>query len=419
MDIHPAFAQRWLNKVHTGDCVDVMAEMPDASVDLVFADPPYNLQIGAEYGRPTLRRPNNSVVDGVNAAWDKFASFAEYDAFTHSWLREARRVLKPDGAIWVIGAYHNVFRLGAALQDLGFWILNDVMWVKTNPMPNFRGRRLTNAHETMIWAARSEAARHTFNYDAMKSVNDGLQMRSDWVLPVCGGPERLKGPDGRKAHPTQKPEALLYRVVLASTHPGQVVLDPFFGTGTTGAACRRLGRHWIGVEADAEHAALATQRVAQTPSPKDFAMTATPGKRDEPRIPFSALLEAGLIQVGETLSDPLRRHAARVRADGQLITADHRGSIHTVGAAVQGAPSCNGWTFWNVEREGVLCPIDVLRQQVRAAMRNGVDPAAAAKGPTAAPRRPARRATPVTPKKTIGASRIARREENVTYLHPA
>ena len=419
MDIAPAFANRWLNKVHTGDCIAQMAAMPDSCVDLVFADPPYNLQIGAEYGRPVLRRPNDSKVDGVDADWDKFDSFADYDAFSEAWLTQARRILKPDGALWVIGAYHNIFRLGARLQDLGFWILNDVMWVKTNPMPNFRGRRLTNAHETLIWAAKSDRSRHVFNYEAMKSVNDGLQMRSDWVLPVCSGPERLKGKDGKKAHPTQKPEALLYRVILASTHPGQIVLDPFFGTGTTGAACRRLGRHWIGIEAEESHANLARRRIAETPSAKDFEMTATPGKRDEPKVPFSALLEAGLIQVGEVLHDPRRRHAAKVRADGQIISTDHRGSIHSVGAAVQGAASCNGWTYWNVEREGQLCPIDVLRQQIRAAMQGGETPTASAKTPARnrSAKTPARRH--VHTGKAGVQNRIAREDANVTWLHPA
>lgn len=416
MDISPAFANRWLNAVHHGDCVDLMSDMPDASVDLIFADPPYNLQIGPEYGRPELRRPEGGKVAGVDESWDKFAGFAEYDAFTQAWLREARRVLKPNGAIWVIGAYHNVFRLGASLQDLGYWVLNDVLWVKTNPMPNFRGRRFTNAHETLIWAARSKDSRHVFNYEAMKTANDGLQMRSDWRIPICGGAERLKDEEGKKAHPTQKPEALLYRVILASTHPGQVVLDPFFGAGTTGAACRRLGRHWIGLEADESYVALAKKRIAETPSPADYELTATPGKRDEPRVPFATLLETGLIRVGETLYGPNRRWTARVRADGQVIAAEHRGSIHAVGAAVQGAPACNGWTFWNVDREGVLCPIDVLRQQVRASL-DGTSGPTAPPSDGAKPRKKAKRQGPRIA--AAAADRVLRREANVTYLAPA
>src|SRR6185437_8124530 len=225
-----------------GDCLEEMAGLPEASIDLVFADPPYNLQLRGE-----LQRPDQSRVDGVDADWDKFAGFAEYDRFTRDWLGAARRLLKPDGALWVIGTYHNVFRIGAILQDLGFWMLNDVVWRKSNPMPNFRGRRFTNAHETLLWCARGRESKYTFNYEAMKALNDELQMRSDWFIPVCGGPERLKGGDGAKAHPTQKPEALLHRVILASTRPGDTVLDPFFGTGTTGAVAKRLGRGFIGI----------------------------------------------------------------------------------------------------------------------------------------------------------------------------
>jgi modification methylase len=347
------------DRILHGDCLAALASLPAGSVDLVFADPPYNLQLPGD-----LLRPDNSRVDGVEDAWDRFADFAEYDRFTRAWLGECRRVLKPDGGLWVIGTYHNIFRIGAAVQDLGYWILNDVVWRKTNPMPNFRGRRFTNAHETLLWCARAKEARYTFNYEAMKALNDDLQMRSDWLIPLCGGPERLRGGDGKKAHPTQKPEALLHRVLLASTRPGEVVLDPFFGTGTTGAVAKRLGRRFIGIERDAFYVALARARIASVrPAATDEVQLES--KREAPRVPFGSLVERGLLRPGEVLVDAGRRFAARVRADGTLISAEHRGSIHAVGARVQGAPACNGWAFWHVERHGRLVLIDELRQQMR------------------------------------------------------
>jgi modification methylase len=351
------------NRILTGDCVEVMDSLPEASVDLVFADPPYNLQL-----RGDLHRPDNSAVDAVTADWDRFASFESYDAFTRAWLKAARRVLKPDGAIWVIGSYHNIFRVGAALQDEGYWILNDVIWRKTNPMPNFRGKRLTNAHETLIWASRSEGARYVFNYEALKALNDGVQMRSDWTLPLCTGHERLKDAAGDKAHPTQKPEALLHRVLVAATNPGDLVLDPFFGTGTTGAVARRLGRDFLGIERDPGYVALAEARLARVRPYERAALEVTASKRAEPRIPFGVLVERGLLNPGEVLVSP-RGAAAKLRADGTLIAAEHRGSIHQVGAALEGAPSCNGWTYWHFRRDGQLIPIDLLRQQIRAELQ--------------------------------------------------
>jgi modification methylase len=348
------------DQVTVGDCVELMNGLAAGSVDLVFADPPYNLQLAGD-----LLRPNNSRVDGVDDAWDKFTDFATYDDFTRKWLAAARRVLKPDGALWVIGSYHNIYRVGAILQDLGFWILNDIVWRKTNPMPNFRGRRFTNAHETLLWCGRSAESRYTFNYKAMKGLNEELQMRSDWLIPLCGGAERLKGEDGRKAHPTQKPEALLHRVILASTKPGETVLDPFFGTGTTGAVAKRLGRHFIGIERDAEYARLARERCAEV-EPADADLVDAPSERGEKRIPFGTLVERGLIQPGTILFDQRRRFTARVRADGTVISAEARGSIHHVGAEVQGAPACNGWVFWHIEHKGQPVPIDLLRQKIRA-----------------------------------------------------
>jgi modification methylase len=347
-----------VNQVLNGDCVALMDALPAASVDLVFADPPYNLQLAGN-----LLRPNNSRVDGVDDEWDKFADFAAYDEFTRAWLTAARRVLKPDGALWVIGSYHNIYRVGAILQDLGFWILNDIVWRKTNPMPNFRGRRFTNAHETLLWCARSESSRYTFNYRSMKALNEELQMRSDWLIPLCTGAERLKR-NGHKAHPTQKPEALLHRVLLASTKKDDLVLDPFFGTGTTGAVARYLNRRFIGIERDPEYAELARERIAAV-EPAAAELVSAPVERDEPRIPFGSLVERGLLRPGEVLFDARRRWTARIRADGTLISADSRGSIHQVGAQVQGAPACNGWSFWHVERKGQAVPIDLLRQQVR------------------------------------------------------
>ena len=350
-----------LDQVIEGDCVDSMRALPDGCADLVFADPPYNLQLKNE-----LRRPDQSKVDAVDDEWDQFASFADYDRFTREWLTEARRVLKDTGAIWVIGSYHNIFRVGAILQDLGFWILNDVVWRKTNPMPNFRGRRFTNAHETLIWATRNPKQQYTFNYEAMKALNDELQMRSDWTLPICAGNERIKGADGQKAHSTQKPESLLHRVIVSSTKPGDVILDPFFGSGTTGAVAKRLGRHFIGLERDKTYAKVARERIAAVTRAPDDAIEVTRSKRAEPRIPFGWVVERGLLPPGTILHGTQKRHRAKVRADGTLVTADATGSIHQMGAHVQGLDACNGWTFWQFEHNGTLVPIDVLRQQLRA-----------------------------------------------------
>jgi modification methylase len=333
-----------------------MRMVPPASVHCIFADPPYKLLLGGE-----LRRPDESVVDGVDEEWDRFPDFAAYDAFTRAWLAECRRLLRKDGTIWVIGAYHNIFRIGAILQDLGFWILNDIVWRKANPMPNFRGRRFTNAHETLIWAARQRDSRHKFNYQAMKALNDDLQMRSDWFIPLCTGPERLRNQHGLKLHPTQKPEALLHRVLLASTAPGEIVLDPFIGTGTTAAVAKRLHRHFIGIERHPAYVEAAWGRIRAVERASGLGASATPSKREAPRVPFGSLVERGLIPPGTRLVDKHRRVSATVAADGTLVAGERRGSIHQVGAAVQNAPSCNGWHFWHVERDGGLVPIDALR----------------------------------------------------------
>ena len=356
-----ATSANWLDTIIKGDCVAAMEKLPEKSVDLVFADPPYNLQLDGD-----LHRPDQSKVDAVDDAWDQFDSFAAYDAFTRAWLLAARRVLKPTGSIWVIGSYHNIFRVGAAMQDLGFWILNDVVWRKTNPMPNFRGRRFQNAHETMIWASRDQKAKgYTFNYDAMKAANDDLQMRSDWLFPICTGSERLKDDNGDKVHPTQKPEALLARVMLSSSKPGDVVLDPFFGSGTTGAVAKRLGRHFVGVEREQSYIDAATARIEAVEPLRTIDLSVMAGKRAEPRVAFVSLVEAGLIAPGAVLTDSRRRWQASVRADGTLSSGDKSGSIHRLGAMVQGLDACNGWTFWHFEDAGVLKPIDELRAHVR------------------------------------------------------
>ena len=351
-----------VDRIIQDDCVAAMAGLPDGCIDMIFADPPYNLQLGGD-----LFRPEGGRVDAVDDAWDKFACLADYDGFTRAWLAEARRILKPNGTLWVIGSYHNIFRVGAALQDEGFWILNDIIWRKSNPMPNFRGTRFTNAHETLIWASRNEDSRYTFNYRAMKALNDELQMRSDWLIPICAGGERLKE-DGAKAHPTQKPEALLYRVLLACTEPGDVVLDPFFGTGTTGAVARRLGRRWIGIERESRYVRVAEQRIAATLALDESAIKVMASRRTLPKVAFGTLIESGMISPGALLTDVRRRWQARVLADASLESGGHQGSIHKVGAALQNAPSCNGWTFWHLEQAGALAPIDTLRQSYLASL---------------------------------------------------
>lgn len=347
-----------LDQVILGDAVRIMRMLPAASVHCIFADPPYNLQLRGE-----LRRPDDSLVDGVDDDWDRFTDFAAYDAFTREWLEEARRLLRKDGTLWVIGSYHNIFRIGALLQEMGFWILNDVVWRKANPMPNFRGRRFTNAHETLIWAARGRESRYRFNYHAMKALNDDVQMRSDWYFPLCTGPERLRNEHGLKLHPTQKPEALLHRVMVSSTGVGDIVLDPFLGTGTTAAVAKRLGRHFIGIERHPAYVEAALGRVMRVEPLSDAAVTVTAGRREVPRVPFGSIVERGLLAPGTVLMDRTRAMQAVVVADGTVRVGDLQGSIHKVGAAVQSAPSCNGWTFWHFERDGVLVAIDELRRE--------------------------------------------------------
>jgi DNA modification methylase len=355
MDRMPA-----LDSILHGDCVDVLSGFPENSADMIFADPPYNLQLSNE-----LWRPNMTKVDAVDDSWDQFSSFEEYDCFTRAWLTACQRVLKDTGTIWVIGSYHNIFRVGAILQDLGFWILNDVVWVKTNPMPNFRGVRFTNAHETLIWAQKKRGAKYTFNHHVMKALNEDLQMRSDWVLPLCVGKERIRA-NGMKAHATQKPEALLYRVILSSTQRGDVIIDPFFGSGTTGAVAKLLGRHWIGIEQNAEYIRIATERLESVQPASDEALRFSEPRR-QPRVPFGALLEAGLLRPGQVLYFGLHEKArAIVLATGQLRCCERTGSIHQIARWLTGAP-CNGWEHWYYEDEhtGQKKPIGQLRELLR------------------------------------------------------
>ena len=353
------------DRVLIGDCIAEMAKLPAESVDLVFADPPYNLQLQGD-----LKRPDDSRVDAVHDAWDKFSSFSAYDDFTRAWLIACRRVMKPNATLWVIGSYHNIFRVGAMLQDAGFWILNDVVWRKSNPMPNFRGRRFTNAHETLIWAAREPDGRgYMFNYEALKAGNDDVQVRSDWTIALCTGEERLKGANGKKLHPTQKPETLLARVILASSRPDDVVLDPFCGSGTTGAVAKRLGRRFIGIERERAYAAAALARIAAVAPLPARAIAPFMTAREAPRVPFAALIERGLIVPGARLCDAKRKIEALVRADGAVALGEKVGSIHRIGALAQGLEACNGWAFWHVQTSAGLVSIDALRAEIRSQMR--------------------------------------------------
>ena len=356
------------NQILHGDCLDWLTRLPEKSVDMVFADPPYNLQL-----RGDLWRPNMTLVNAVEEAWDQFDSFQHYDEFSEAWLAACRRVLKDDGTLWAIGTYHNIFRLGRIIQDLGYWILNDVLWVKTNPMPNFRGVRFTNAHETLIWASKSDGSKYTFNHHAMKALNEGKQMRSDWHIPICSGVERVKV-GGQKAHPTQKPEALLYRVIMASTQPGDLVLDPFFGMGTTGVVAKKLHRRWIGIEREADYVALAQARIddVQEESYVQEVFDVRDHKRLASRIPFVQLLQQGLLQPGQKLYFRADRgRAAVVRSDGKLVIEGFEGSIHQTGRHLSGGAPCNGWDHWHYERGGELQTIDVLRQKLRDEISGG------------------------------------------------
>jgi modification methylase len=348
----------YLNNIINGNSLEILKKIPDKTFDLVFADPPYNMQIGE-----TLRRPNDSKVKGVDDKWDQFQSFKHYDDFCKAWLIECKRILKDNGSIWVIGSYHNIFRLGYHIQNLNFWILNDVIWRKNNPMPNFKGTRFTNAHETLIWASKSKKSKYKFNYQSLKCFNDDLQMRSDWMLPICSGKERLKK-NGHKVHSTQKPEALLYRIILSTTNKGDSVFDPFLGTGTTAVVAKKLGRKYSGIEKDRQYFSAAKKRLEGVKEIEDNYLDTIQNTKSKPRIPFGSLVEMGILEPGMILFDHKKKYNAKIMADGSIRHKDNEGSIHKVAAKILGAESCNGWTYWYYNIEGSMLPIDNLRQKL-------------------------------------------------------
>ena len=349
---------KFLNKITNGNSLEIIKKIPDKTFDLVFADPPYNLQIGKK-----LKRPDNSKVNGVNDKWDQFKNFNDYDNFCKLWLTESKRVLKDNGSIWVIGTYHNIFRVGYHIQNIGFWILNDVIWKKNNPMPNFRGTRFTNAHETLIWASKNKKSKYTFNYQSLKCLNDDLQMRSDWTLPICSGNERIKK-NGKKVHSTQKPESLLHRILLASTNKDDFVFDPFLGTGTTAVVAKKLGRNYFGIESEKKYFETAKQRLERTIKMEDHYLDTIKNNKSKPRIPFGSLVELGIVKPGMSVFDYKKKVNAKIMADGSIKYQNSEGSIHKVAAKIIGAESCNGWTYWHYNNNGSILPIDDLRQRL-------------------------------------------------------
>ena len=347
------------NKIINGDSLKELKKIPSETFDLIFADPPYNLQLKNE-----LSRPDRSKVKAVDDKWDKFESFKSYDEFTIDWLTECRRILKKNGAIWIIGSYHNIFRVGYIVQDLGFWILNDVIWNKNNPMPNFRGTRFTNAHETLIWASKNEKSKYTFNYQSLKCLNDDLQMRSTWNLPICSGKERLKS-NGVKIHSTQKPESLLHRIILASSNKDDFILDPFLGSGTTAVVSKKLGSNYFGIEKEKNYFDAANKRLKNTKIIENEYLDTLENNRTKPRIPFGSLVEMGLIRPGTKIYDQKKKINAKIMVDGSIKYHQSEGSIHKVAAQIIGAESCNGWTYWHYESGNSLKPIAHLRQRLR------------------------------------------------------
>ena len=348
------------NQILLGNSLEILKKIPDKSVNLVFADPPYNLQL-----KDTLYRPDQTTVEAVTNDWDKFDSYASYDKFCLTWLKECKRVLKDGGALWVIGSYHNILRIGTCIQNLGFWILNDIIWHKTNPMPNFRGTRFTNAHETLLWCTTSRNAKYTFNYQNLKKLNEDKQMRSDWYIPICSGKERLRKANNQRSHPTQKPEALLYRIIISSTSKDDLVLDPFLGSGTTAVVAKKLQRNFIGIEQDPKYISLANKRLSKVKALKDEVVKLIQGRRDLPKIPFGELVEQGIIPPGATLTDAKDRYKATVKIDGSVKIHNLTGSIHQIGAKIQGLPSCNGWDFWHVKNKNSSILIDNIRDNYR------------------------------------------------------
>ena len=349
---------KFLNKIVNGNSLEILKTIPNKTFDLVFADPPYNLQIGKK-----LKRPDDSKVNGVNDEWDQFESFNDYDNFCKFWLTECKRVLKDNGSIWVIGTYHNIFRLGYHIQNIGYWILNDVIWKKNNPMPNFRGTRFTNAHETLIWASKNKKSKYTFNYQSLKCLNDDLQMRSDWTLPICNGSERIKK-NGKKVHSTQKPESLLHRILLASTNKDDFVFDPFIGTGTTAVVAKKLGRNYFGIEKEKKYFKTAKQRLEKTMKIEDHYLDTIKNNRSKPRVPFGSLIEMGILEPGMTLFDSKKKYNVKIMADGSIKYKNSEGSIHKIAAGIMGTESYNGWTYWHYNLDGATVPIDRLRQRL-------------------------------------------------------
>ena len=348
------------NKILLGDSLKIMKTIPSKSVDLIFADPPYNLQL-----KDTLYRPDQTTVEAVTQDWDKFNTYEEYDNFTEQWLKESKRILKKGGALWVIGSYHNILRVGTSIQNHGFWILNDIIWHKTNPMPNFRGTRFTNAHETLLWCTTSREAKYTFNYQNLKELNDGKQMRSDWYIPICSGKERLRKNNNQRSHPTQKPEALMYRIILSSTNKGDIILDPFLGSGTTAVVAKRLQRNFIGIEQDKEYISLAKKRLKQTKVLNDEVVKMKKSRKDLPKVPFGELVEQGIIPPGAVLTDKKEKYKATVTVDGSLKINNISGSIHKVGATIQGLSNCNGWDFWHIKIKSTSILLDEVRDKYR------------------------------------------------------
>ena len=353
------------NTITQGDSLELLKKIPDKSINLVFADPPYNLQL-----RDTLYRPDQTTVEAVTNDWDKFETYQAYDQFCLTWLQECKRVIKDGGAFWVIGSYHNILRLGTLIQNLGFWILNDIIWHKTNPMPNFRGTRFTNAHETLLWCTTSRKAKYTFNYQNLKELNEGKQMRSDWHIPICSGKERLRENNNQRSHPTQKPEALLYRIIVSCTNKDDTILDPFLGSGTTAVMAKKLLRNYIGFEQDKEYIKLANKRLKDTKSFDDEIVTLTKSRKDLPKVPFGELVEQGVIPPGAVLTDKKERYKATVTIDGSIKIKNISGSIHQVGAKIQGLPSCNGWDFWHLKDKKSTTLLDEIRWNYRSKKLN-------------------------------------------------
>ena len=346
-----------INKIILGDCIEELKKFPDESIEVIFADPPYFMQTEGE-----LIRPEGTKFQGVEDEWDKFDGYKEYDKFCFEWLKECKRVLKKDGTIWVIGAFQNICRIGYIMQNLGYWILNDIIWSKPNAAPNFAGTRFQNSHETMLWCSKSKDAKYTFNYKTMKHLNEGKQDKSIWDIGICIGKERIKGEDGKKAHSTQKPEKLLYKVILSSSKPKDIILDPFFGTGTTGAIAKLLGRNYIGIERDKNYVLIARERINKI-IPEESNITKLELEVKPPKVPMEKLIEKGFLDVGEKLYDKDRKFSANLLKNGHLNNGKETLSIHKMSGKYLNKDNNNGWDYWYMERNGKLISINELREE--------------------------------------------------------